>query len=562
MARKTAFLRTIIPALVFLATALVYLSNGRPILPSADTVPAHYLPVSILTKHSFNLDTFTFLGPSSLVEKNSHRYSYYPVGTPLLATPVYAAARWAGMDFSYENLYKLEKLSATIIVSLSAVFVFLALNEIAPLFTSLLLTFIYAFGTCSWAVSSQALWQHGPTQLFNILAVYFLLLGKKNPKFIKYSGLSAGLNIFVRITNILFLPVFAAYVLHKHRKQLPGFLVLAVLPLIPLFYYNLQIFDNLMGGYSNVSGANAWNSPFFTTLFALLFSPSRGLFIFSPVLLFSFIGIYLVWKKKDNILLRYVSLLPVISILLLSKYVSWHGGGCFGPRLLADTLPAMALLMVPVIPLVKKSWFKSAVLLILILYSTGAQVLGAYFDDNSWNAYPNFKERLWDWKRPYLLFLLKGGKMSFNTSPADAGYYSVKNEIDFTKPESSKYLGYGWSITEPGWGTWSIIKESTILAHFEGNTGELSAVVSCASYEGQKMQVYLNGNILKEVVFTRGLGAVETFTIPLPSEYLNHGIETLKFKFSEAKKLSLEDTRNLSVAFKKIHFYSGDTILN
>jgi len=39
---------------LFLAVALVYLANGRPI-GSGDTLPARFLPFSLLRAHTFDL---------------------------------------------------------------------------------------------------------------------------------------------------------------------------------------------------------------------------------------------------------------------------------------------------------------------------------------------------------------------------------------------------------------------------------------------------------------------------------------------------------------------------
>ena len=69
----------------------------------------------------------------------------------------------------------------------------------------------------------------------------------------------------------------------------------------------------------------------------VLVSPSRGLLIFCPVLVFTVPGVYL-WLRRGRVFCRsvyVVSLLFVIfQTLLLSKYEIWWGGTAGGPVIL------------------------------------------------------------------------------------------------------------------------------------------------------------------------------------------------------------------------------------
>ena len=55
----------------------------------------------------------------------------------------------------------MEKLSASFLAALSASLLYLVLRRRAKPSIALLLTLAYAFGTTTWVISSQALWQHG-----------------------------------------------------------------------------------------------------------------------------------------------------------------------------------------------------------------------------------------------------------------------------------------------------------------------------------------------------------------------------------------------------------------
>jgi hypothetical protein len=70
-------------AILFSVLLIVYLANGRT-LGSGDTVPARYLPLSILREGNFDLDEFPFLyargTPYYLRRAKGHVVSDYPVG--------------------------------------------------------------------------------------------------------------------------------------------------------------------------------------------------------------------------------------------------------------------------------------------------------------------------------------------------------------------------------------------------------------------------------------------------------------------------------------------------
>ena len=101
-----------------------------------------------------------------------HLYANYPASISLLVAPlVFAAdqiARWAySSDLAayVQSTFPaaIEMLIASFITALTVVLIF----RIARLFLktgpALALTFIFAFGTAAWSVTSRALWRHGPS---------------------------------------------------------------------------------------------------------------------------------------------------------------------------------------------------------------------------------------------------------------------------------------------------------------------------------------------------------------------------------------------------------------
>ena len=109
---------------------------------------------------------------------NGHYVSDFPIGAAIPALPFYAPIARGGVPSS-DFLAQLEKLSAAVIVALSAVILYFVLCRLTSPEFSLIITGIYALVTSS-RVSSQGLWQHGPSQLAVAAALYCLLGGGGN----------------------------------------------------------------------------------------------------------------------------------------------------------------------------------------------------------------------------------------------------------------------------------------------------------------------------------------------------------------------------------------------
>src|SRR5437870_9543736 len=162
----------VLSLLLFLSVVLAYVANGRAI-GSGDPLPARYLPFSLLRERNADLDEFPFLYdelarrdfplldgiPYFLTRRHGHYLSAYSPGPALLALPVYAGPALAGAPARLWAA-RLDKLSAAVITALSVIFVFWALAGLVERRWALGIAAIYAFGTSSWSVSSQALWQH------------------------------------------------------------------------------------------------------------------------------------------------------------------------------------------------------------------------------------------------------------------------------------------------------------------------------------------------------------------------------------------------------------------
>jgi hypothetical protein len=336
--------------LVFLVAILVYNANLRYIA-SFDSLASSLLPFRILSGHGLTLEEPRGIPREiaySIVRSRTGSWvSFYPVVTPLLVTPLYVpAAVWVARGGNPEIARVLmEKLVASVVAAGSAAVFFLVLLRLTRPRFALLLTAAYAFGTSTFTISSQALWQHGTGELLLAACLLFLVSDGGSPGGLAGFGLVAGLLAANRPTDVLFFLPIAFLVVRRHgRRAWPFFAVSLAIGALALGW-NLLHFGNVFGGYGTYTGPdgrlvgrNRTGLAALPGLAGLLFS-NRGLFFFSPIAL---LVALLPWRGPDR--------LPGTRLLLLgylaSLYVhgqsfDWAGSYCYGPRFAIHGLPVL-----------------------------------------------------------------------------------------------------------------------------------------------------------------------------------------------------------------------------
>jgi MFS family permease len=157
----------------------------------------------------------------------------------------------------------------------------------------------------------------------------------------------------VLIAGILFLYIF--YRLSDQRRI--GWVFLAgALIAAGWMIYNTAVFGSpLELGYSH---SELWNEqhhtgfmsltwPRWEVIWGITFSPFRGLFVLSPLLLLAVPGFILWWRSGEHRIEFWVALVSVLAMFLFnSSSIMWWGGFTIGPRYLLPMLPFMALPMI------------------------------------------------------------------------------------------------------------------------------------------------------------------------------------------------------------------------
>jgi len=437
--------RLLTSILIGLSCLLVYNANLRPI-SAGDTYPARYLPFAIVQHHTTDLTPVAKVTAQGrgdgaywmLPRPDGRIISLYPIVVPVIVAPLYVpAVRYLHLrgwtDARLDHVARvMEKLSASLLASLSVSLLYLLLRRRAKASIALLLTLAYAFGTTTWVVSSQALWQHGLAALLVIGALLFLTGPFAAPRALA-TGMLLGLMAGNRPPDIVLAAALGAYGLFwaGRRRSLLLFAG-AALPMLLVLLYNLDAAGNIGGGYGLIGKAQFFSHELLPGVAGLLVSPTRGLFVFSPFLLF----LALAWRhlprsREERGLTLAMTVGVVVQILLYAK-ADWRGGMSWGPRYMTDLLPFLFWMLVPVVAALRRAGravFAIAVGIAIVIQAIGAftytgSVDLAIFAADRGPAGHDMKAA-WDWRNASFLAALKHGLAPAELSTMTRGSFDA-----------------------------------------------------------------------------------------------------------------------------------------
>lgn len=408
--------KVVVTALLLSLLAFSVFNANMRLISAGDNYPARYLPFIILKHRSLTLDPLGEMvaqghpNPFWCVERDGHLYSRYPITVAVFVTPLYVPAvaylnRYGWSEDRLEQTARvMEKLTASLIASLSVGLMYLLLVRRTNCTRPLLLTVAYAFGTNTWMTSSQALWQHGLAELLLVLALYIALGRCTGPRAVAL-GLCLALVIAARPPDVLLATALGLYGLPWARGKVGWILIGGVIPLAILLAYNYQVAQHPAGGYSlprnGKYGLDAFRCNVPLGVLGLLFSPARGLFVFSPFLLFLPIGVRdLLRDSRHRNLILFV-LLAIVAQIALYARLDWRAGNAWGPRWLTDMQPLLVWMIAAGQSRLRAGGL--AAFTATVCFSIGVQMVGAFWFTGESNAVimkqpgdPGFISAVWD----------------------------------------------------------------------------------------------------------------------------------------------------------------------
>lgn len=369
--------------LLFLACLLIYNANLRGI-GAGDSLAARYLPLGIWRHGTLRLDPIARLAAHGHAWRESwskplgegrffepwaywiaptrghHLAAFYPIVAPVVVTPLYLPAvlylhlrGWEPWRVDWVAAV-MEKLSASLLAAIAVVLVYRLLKRDAGAW-ALPLAVAFAFGTNTWMISSQALWQHGMGEVLVALAL-LLVTSPLTPARCAALGAVCIALAANRPPDALIAAVVALYAVWSARRTAVWLLAGAAAPLALLLVYDASVVGNLAGGYWALP---AWRMHSFMAhsaligLPSLLLSPMRGLLVFSPFLGFVPIGLARRLRRPDTKVLAALLALAVVAQLVVYAKGDWRAGTSFGPRWTTDLLPILMWMLAPAVPLMR-----------------------------------------------------------------------------------------------------------------------------------------------------------------------------------------------------------------
>lgn len=384
----------LIAVLVFVVS-FAALFVGRSFSWSGDTLPSELLPLAILKNGG---PDFTGLVPADPAvaygfrSRNGRVVSVYPLMAGLLHVPAVLTVRAAGIDAEARRI-GLARLSAAWIAAAATAFFFLALDALVRRSTALLFTAIFLFGTEVFSVAGRGLWQHGSALLFINASLALLASGSSRAK---WAGLTLALAVASRPATLLLALPLTLWVARRHRESLPAFLALTAIPAAVLAAYS-AVWLGSPFAMGQLQGVESFQSLRPGAIAGVLLSPSRGLFVFSPVLLLAAYGLRS--RPADagaRSLVAHAALFAPALVLLCGFWPNWWGGHSFGYRIITEIVP---VLLIPVAIAWDAGGFAFRTLaLVLAAASVSVHMLGAYVPGDFNMAPDNIDshpERLW-----------------------------------------------------------------------------------------------------------------------------------------------------------------------
>ena len=308
---------------------------------------------------------------------------------------------------------KIERVTASIVVALTAVLLYLLARRSLGVTGALLVALIFAFCTAAWSTATRALWQHGPSMLMLTLGLWIVVLARDRPRLVQLAALPLAFSYVIRPTNAIAIVVMSAVVWLEHRRYFLHYPLLAAVVAVPFVAFNWAVYHSALPPYYLASKIGHGGS-FAEASLGTLASPGRGLFVFSPILLLSVYGMWLTWRARRP--RPCAAAIVLLHWIALSSFPIWWGGHSFGPRLFSDMVPYLVYFLIPVVARIaslsgarRAGWATGFACLVAISFAVnfrGATARAVY----RWNAEPvdvNVQpDRVWDWRD--LQFLRRG----------------------------------------------------------------------------------------------------------------------------------------------------------
>lgn len=434
---------------LFVVVTAVYAVS--PVITNYDSYSFFPSAISLVNRQTLSLDAYRHVpavATSYTVTQSSHHLiTAYPWAVSVFAVPavvvidILHAAGGPSADSvvaRHPQIVSLAQLwSASIVTALACAL--LGLLVYRRLEGSVLSRYrwalgaglVFAFATSAWSTASRSLWQHGPAVLF--LAAGLLALDAMFPqrdrtagalssprKMGFWCGIAFACAVAMRPTDAVALLLVGLLLIWRSRRAVLAYAGGALCVFVPWILVTDHYYGSFIQPYDRADKLG-FTSTFFESIAANLFSPSRGLLVFSPIVLASVAGVAIASRRRTLGPLEILSVAVIIFYLVvIALFPVWWAGDSFGPRFTTETLPFILLLAVPFVDWLREPdavpWRSrtsayragSVVTAALVLFSVVVNAQGGLLRASTcWNGTPNTPlsvdnkpSRAWSWADP------------------------------------------------------------------------------------------------------------------------------------------------------------------
>jgi hypothetical protein len=394
---------------VFAAMFLVYNANGREI-GSYDSRPTALAARELLVRGTLRLDHPVAVTPEYATrwgfirDRVGHFRSIYSPVPALIGAAIAWPAWKTGLIDVQAPLGPplLAKIAASSCVALAVAVAYLTARRKLSRGLALLTAAGLGLGTGYWSSASQTLWQSETAALGLSFAVFLIAAGPARHELLRGAAIGAALALAATARPQLAPTIVVLLIGLAWRRSASAVIASSVVAIAlgALMVVNVRWFGHPMGALPLLTQVNAeihatgstfalWSDGYL----GLLISPSRGLIVFSPIVLVAFAGIAAAVRRGPRSSELWCLFGAAAQFVLYGSYSVWWGGHTFGPRYMLDVLP----LLVPPAALAlsrlrSPAWGGLAAL--ALAWSIVVAATGAFcYPNDAWNTNPTDVDR-------------------------------------------------------------------------------------------------------------------------------------------------------------------------
>jgi len=423
-------------ALIWAGMFMLFLSS--PVVQVNDSLYSMLTAESLIRNHSPDLTHYVLPDWSEfrhrgypLARTNGRLLYGFAQGSSVLSAPFVAlmaafGVSPAGRDgtFNLRAELTIQKDLAALLSASTVTMFFLTASLVLSPGWSVLIALGAGLGTQVWSTASRGMWQHTWEIMLGAGVAYSLLTAEARTARLRPVLLATLVSwmFFVRPTGAVTVICVSAYVWIMWRSSFVSYAVVGAGWLAAFIAYSLAFFGTLIPFYYFSSGQDLpWATPVkfqpAIALYGTLVSPSRGLFIYCPIVAWVLFVVVRFWRVLKPKGLGAMALLASMGIwLVIVVHADWWGGACYGPRYMSDALPwivLLAILAIAGIPPQRRS-IRSPLIAagaLLLAVSIAMNAVGAWsWETMAWNFKGPSPDIMLDWSRPQFLAPWLDGK--------------------------------------------------------------------------------------------------------------------------------------------------------